>query len=238
MWENHPIRPEGIRLSPKIRAALEQMATALAYAEDLGVHACDFAAEMHGLDLTPNDLRWLIAKGYVKHLQETTRRDANRRSFRSGGRTTFAARSCFLLTEAGLSLLRVADEASYKGHADALDGDAFAPRLTGPREANAIALPLPRWDCDRRELWVGARLVKQFRQRSANQETVLAAFEEEGWPCSIDDPLPPRPKQDPKRRLHDTIRSLNRRQKHRLIRFVGDGTGQRVIWERTGPAIS
>jgi hypothetical protein len=31
--------------------------------------------------------------------------------------------------------------------------------------------------------------------------------------------------------LHDTITTLNRHQKHRLIRFLGDGSGQGVRWE-------
>ena len=59
---------------------------------------------------------------------------------------------------------------------------------------------------------------------------ILAAFEEEGWPPRIDDPLPPKPDQDPKRRLHDTINSLNRNQQHLLIQFFGDGSGQGIRW--------
>ena len=64
-----------------------------------------------------------------------------------------------------------------------------------------------------------------------NQERILAAFEEEGWPVHIDDPLPPHPEQDSKRRLHDTINSLNRNQKKRLIQFLGNGNGQGIRWE-------
>ena len=47
----------------------------------------------------------------------------------------------------------------------------------------------------------------------------------------IDDPLSPKLDQDPKRRLHDTINSLNRNQKRPLVRFLGDGSGQCVRWE-------
>ena len=36
--------------------------------------------------------------------------------------------------------------------------------------------------------------------------------------------------QQPKLRLRDTIKRLNRNQATRLIRFHGDGTGQRVFW--------
>jgi hypothetical protein len=61
---------------------------------------------------------------------------------------------------------------------------------------------------------------------------ILDAFEELGWPRHIDDPLPPHREQDPKRRLHNTIDSLNRGQVNRfLIRFRGNGTGRGVGWE-------
>ena len=60
---------------------------------------------------------------------------------------------------------------------------------------------------------------------------ILAAFEEEGWPSRIDDPLPPQPEQDSKRRLSDTIKCLNRKQASPLIHFRGDGTGEGVVWD-------
>ena len=78
---------------------------------------------------------------------------------------------------------------------------------------------------------MGDIVVKQFKVPALNQERILAAFEEEGWPVHIDDPLPPHPEQDPKRRLHDTINSLNRNQKNPLIRFLGNGNGQGIRWE-------
>ncbi|MCA9075835.1 MAG: hypothetical protein KDA93_12430 [Planctomycetaceae bacterium] len=65
-----------------------------------------------------------------------------------------------------------------------------------------------------------------------NQEVVLCAFEEDGWPERVDDPLPPQPDQDSKRRLADTIKCLNRKQVNKLIHFRGDGTGQGIVWER------
>ena len=60
------------------------------------------------------------------------------------------------------------------------------------------------------------------------------AFEEEGWPAKIDDPLAPQSQQDPKRRLHDTIKCLNRNQKNELLHFRGDGTGEGILWELVG----
>ena len=73
--------------------------------------------------------------------------------------------------------------------------------------------------------------MKQYRVPAPNQEAVLSAFLEEGWPRRIDDPLPPKGDVAPKTRLHDTIKWLNRNQQERLLRFLGDGTGQGVLWE-------
>jgi hypothetical protein len=75
-------------------------------------------------------------------------------------------------------------------------------------------------------------VVKRFKQPAGNQELVLEAFEEEGWPPRIDDPLPPAPNQDGKRRLQSTIWNLNRGREARLIRFAGGGDGQSVCWRR------
>ena len=66
---------------------------------------------------------------------------------------------------------------------------------------------------------------------AVTQEAILAAFQEEGWPPHLDDPLPPVRDGYPKDRLRDAIRHLNANQKKRLIRFRGDGTGQGILWE-------
>ena len=91
----------------------------------------------------------------------------------------------------------------------------------------------PTWDCGRQELRLGSQIVKEYRLHSPNQVTILTAFEEDGWPAKIDDPLLPHADMDAKQRLHDTIKSLNRNQKRPLIRFRGDGTGQGIRWELT-----
>ena len=91
----------------------------------------------------------------------------------------------------------------------------------------------PRWDGLRRELLVDGQVVKRFRVPAPNQIAILAAFEEEGWPPRVFDPLPPQEEQDPKRRLHESIKALNGHHRVRLIRFAGDGTGEGVLWEWT-----
>lgn len=116
----------------------------------------------------------------------------------------------------------------------ALKGDEAADRVNAstaePTSEHRCAAEMPRWDGEARQLWCGQCLVKQFRRPALNQELVLAALEEEGWPKQIDDPLPPKKHIDPKVRLHDTIKALNRRHLHRIIHFGGDGTGRAVLW--------
>ena len=100
-----------------------------------------------------------------------------------------------------------------------------------PRLPGTVEVRRPKWDRDRRQLRLGTHIVKEFKVPATNQEIVLAVFEEEFWPPRIDDPLPRKSDIDPQRRLHDTINSLNRRQRHRLLHFSADGLGQSVRWE-------
>jgi hypothetical protein len=95
------------------------------------------------------------------------------------------------------------------------------------------AVSAPNWDADRRMLRFDGQVVKHFKLHAANQEAVLSAFQEENWPARIDDPLAPIETLDIKRRLNETIKSLNRSQHNRLISFRGDGTGEGIIWEPT-----
>jgi len=101
-----------------------------------------------------------------------------------------------------------------------------AEPAAGPTE---VALA-PAWDSIRRELRLGDIVLKRFRQPAKNLETILAAFQEEGWPPGIDDPLPGGDSVDAHERLHDAVKKLNKQTVH-LIRFLRDGTGQGIIWE-------
>ena len=132
-------------------------------------------------------------------------------------------RSCFVLTPAGVALARGEGAAARKRGTPAQAPPPAEPRAAPPK--------VPRWDAECRELRWGAKLVKRFRVPAPNQELVLAAFEEEGWPPHLDDPLPNNSSTDPKQRLHDTIKRLNRRQVNRLLYFRGDGSGTGVLWE-------
>jgi hypothetical protein len=214
------------------REGLSLLVDAHRYAADLRRNVWDFAVEIDGLrqaGFTNNEFRWLLCKGYVRHAAETSPAGAARRAFRRGRRgngQVFGRRTCFVLTDEGLKFAAAALEQWPAKPAEL--------RVVRPGVAEHVRLPptaKPTWDRERQELRLGNLVIKQFKVPAPNQERILAAFQEEDWPTRIDDPLPPATDQDSKRRLHDTINSLNRNQKQPLIHFLGDGTGQGIRWE-------
>jgi hypothetical protein len=211
-----------IQIVPRFQAALAILLEAYDYARQLLRPAWDFAVEIRCLraaGLTHSDLRWLACQELVEHAEELTRAGSGSRVFSSIGPLTFTKRTCFVLTETGAALAR--------------PGSAAGPSAQQPSPSIEVASPslVPQWDKERQELRLGRLIVKQFKVPAPNQEMVLAAFEEEHWPPRIDDPLPPHADQDPKRRVHDTINTLNRHQKNPLIHFLGDGTGEGIRWQ-------
>lgn len=223
-----------LHLPPRMERGLISLLEALDYARDLQTSIWDFAVELASLrelQLTKSDLRWMLGRGLVEEAIEVTLMGDTERSFRQPMRPMFSKRACFVLTPAGTAMAR-----ELRGETDSRS--ALVMRSNVARAWAAPVAPprlLPKWDRDRQELKVGTTLVKRFRVPAANQEAILAAFEEESWPARIDDPLPPHHEQSPKRRLQETIKSLNRNQKQGLIRFLGDGSGQGVRWEFAEP---
>jgi hypothetical protein len=96
---------------------------------------------------------------------------------------------------------------------------------------------LPCWNPDSHELTLGGQIVKRFRQPAPDQERILAAFQESGWPERIDDPLPPHGDVVPKQCLHFTISNLNRCHDHSLVGFHGNGTGEGIRWARIAETV-
>lgn len=204
------------------------------YAQQLERSVWDFAVEIQTLremGLRFNDLRWLIFQGLAEHARELTRVTDTSRSFGAIGTSLFTKRACFVLTESGVPFAETASRMQlgvpHTRRVATTMGSSYVLRENSPPNSETI----PCWDCDLREIRYAGKLVKQYKLPSPNQEAILMTFEEERWPRRIDDPLPPHPHCDPKQRLHDTIRSLNRNQKTRLLRFKGDGTGEGVLWE-------
>ena len=222
--------------------AIQVLLAGRRYARELSVDSWQFAIEIGTtLDagLTRNDLRWLLAKGLLQHGQENATPAGKLREFCKSN-ACFSTRSCFVLTEAGLDWVqRLSDAAALEygaappPEAEALDSISSSPTSDGKRNGAASTRQRlkPRWDSHLREVRVGDLLVKSFKVPSANQETILLAFEELGWPKSMDDPLNPRAGVDPKRRLRDATGSLNRNQRNPLLKFHGNGTGKTILWD-------
>jgi hypothetical protein len=231
-------KPGSWLMPGRMQAGLQLLFDACENARALSLDRWEFSvelSELQGLGLTINDCRWLVAQGWVKHARETTAPESVKRTFSPCPNLKFTPETCFVLTESGYSVARgasahAADISRPVIPAEALDSARSAALGTVNGAVHAL---VPKWDRDRQELRVGRQIVKQFKVPAANQETILAAFEEEQWPPRIDDPLTLKANLDPKRRLHDTINSLNRNQKRSMIRFFGDGSGQGIRWEFT-----
>jgi hypothetical protein len=89
----------------------------------------------------------------------------------------------------------------------------------------------PRWDRNRRELWLGQNLLKVYkRQPAPNQLAILNGFEELGWPPTIDDPIPPL-KQQTKTQRHQRLKDAVRPLQFPGLKFRLDGSAKRVRWE-------
>ena len=212
---------ENQRVPTHVRAGLLLLLQAHDYALDVERDPWDFAVELTDLrraGLSKADCRWLVCKSWVEVGRELAPADGKRRFRREAG-LTLSVRACMILSIQGVKISRELRRQSPSG------GEINS------RSARSSRLTTPHWDCDRRELRVSGKLVKQFKAPSPNQELVLVALQEENWAPRIDDPLPPSKSLDTKQRLHDTIKNLNRHQKHRLIRFMGDGTGLGIRWE-------
>jgi hypothetical protein len=226
---------EGATIGPSLHAALAELTKARRYADAAATDLWQYAIEIGdlcALGLTKSDLRWLVQCGSLAHASEVTAGDDAMRHFVPGRNLAFSAHTCFILR----------DNASESDRLQCVDflGDELR---SGPPAATKLRLAswvqaAPHWDRTCRTLTVDGLVVKEFREPAPNQETVLAAFEEEDWVVRIDDPLPPRPGQDPKYRLHHTIQRLNRHQQHPLVRFHGDGTGEGVYWKVAEISIS
>lgn len=234
-------RPMFAHVPSRVKLAVTELLEAVEYAEQTSGDYWEFATEVgrltEGCRLTLNDLRWLVRMGFVDHQREITADDGASRAFQRRGQLTFCEQSCFVLTDSGV-LFALQSCGAARSTAEVSEARTGLGVQAKHRSVHSFADPIgtarashPNWDAQRRVLSLAGAIVKRFKWVAENQETVLAAFEEETWPPRIDDPLSPHIDQDPKRRLSDTIKCLNRNQHQRLIRFRGDGTGEGVVWE-------
>lgn len=74
-------------------------------------------------------------------------------------------------------------------------------------------------------------VIKRFDKPAENQRVILRAFQRNGWPDWIADPIKPDHDKDDRQRLADAVYHLNRHQENQLVRFRRDGRGMGVIWD-------
>jgi hypothetical protein len=216
--------PESVRAFPALNVDHHQALTCLEEARtaacDLGVSVWDFACQLPNLramGVSETILRWLVACGLAEHRQETTSWCQKHRTFTTVSNLCFTESSCFVISAAAIAL-------NLGSHSKK------QPRLGLPTKGGNGQLP--HYDRARRTLFYCGHIIKQFRVPAANQELILSAFEEEGWPPHVDDPLPPAPEIEPKKRIHDAIYRLNTNQQTHLLLFLGDGQGNGVNWRQ------
>jgi hypothetical protein len=92
------------RIDDNLRAGVSLLLQAYRYAQDAGAAQWDFAVEnatLYETGLTISDLRWLVAKGFAEHGQETSFYGDPHRSFRPSRGFNFVPTTCFVLTPEG-----------------------------------------------------------------------------------------------------------------------------------------
>lgn len=212
-------------LSENVVSGFNRLVSASRYALSIGVDARQLAVswgELSALGLSTTDLRWMVLGKLVEHHVEVEQGSDSTRWFVPGGWVQFDESSCFVLTEEGLHFA-----------IDTLDAHTAAQNSPIVRLDTEV-----RWDSTLRELKVDGELVKRFTRPAPNQEIVLAAFEEEGWPMCIDDPLPPARACHPSERLRNTVKSLNRNQIDDRLSFLATRNGTGIRWEKPGNRVA
>ncbi len=229
-------------LSVPMKTALVLLLQAYDRATKLGHEKWDFALEIQALKevgVNHNDLRTLICQGIAEHLIEQTRTGSEHRTYRLPRGLRIGRRSCFALATEALAIVRKVAHQTEMNGCHRVSENRFVDAAPMPTPKGPIGLTSvndaepakPTFDPVMRTLSLGSSLVKAFRVPAQNQIIILSAFQEDNWPPILDDPLPPQPEQEPKKRLRDTIRCLNRNQKRCLIKFFGDGQGLGVGWK-------
>ncbi|HVC98431.1 MAG TPA: hypothetical protein VND64_32490 [Pirellulales bacterium] len=91
----------------------------------------------------------------------------------------------------------------------------------------------PFYHLEKRNLWYEGDVLKDFNgRRRGPQETVLLAFQELGWPETMDDPLPGKRGRDRAHYLRKVVARLNAGQHGWWrIKFETDKRGQAIRWK-------
>lgn len=205
---------------------LSKLIEAAKYASNCSRSVWDFSVEVNVFTqqgVSRSLLRWLVCNHYIEHRYEAENQEGERRQFSEAPDLAITENSCFAIAESGHEAFGLIKQRCKIGQQS-------TSSQTDPSNESALESALPDWCPNNRILKIDGKIVKHFKWPAPNQEKLICAFAEQGWPSHLEDPLPPNGV-CPKQRLHDTIKCLNRNQVNKLIKFRGDGTGQGVRWE-------
>ncbi|MEQ8791702.1 MAG: hypothetical protein RIC55_35895 [Pirellulaceae bacterium] len=106
----------------------------------------------------------------------------------------------------------------------------FISRLAAAKEMESV---VPVWDRQSRTLCYRGEVIRTYKtDNAASQFPILEAFQLEGWPEHILNPLGIGRKDAPgKDRLREALKALNSGISKGIISFHGDGTGDGVRWQ-------
>lgn len=214
--------PTGWAVGPR-RAAVELLLEAEGFARDTACDIWDFAVEFPTLrtaGLTETDLRWLLKKEFLLHRLETTPVCESTRCFLGNGGLKFAPESCFVLTGAGETMLRLLlrpEAVSYlsggghdhhepgrngtavhvNGHGISSPSPLSAERQTAERAALAARNgtgfhPLQSWsDAAADDTGTSGSTLRTYHGSSPAEETTVQAFSLTGTRGSLERIPPP-----------------------------------------------
>ncbi len=103
-------------------------------------------------------------------------------------------------------------------------------RAARNRDRFSTGHALPHWNAEANDLDCFGRIVK-LRFDAANLRAVLDAFEAQGWPQRIANPLHADNGVPGKRKLQQAAKSLNHRLRGTGLRLRMDGVAMGVCWE-------
>jgi hypothetical protein len=210
----------------EMRAGLELLLKAYDFAGDAGCESSEFAVEIERLQqagLLVEHLRWLIAKGYARHVVEVSEDGNDKRAFLPA-KSKFHKHSCFFLVDRGAEFARGLCRKRRKPAAIAKQS-----RQKRAAPARTASSGKPHWNVVKRILEFGGEILGSFSRPAPNQQGALDEFEALGWKNAIDCRSFLKGK-NIKNQIHNTINALNKKLRLKRICFATDGTGYGIKW--------
>jgi hypothetical protein len=169
----------------------------------------------------PETLLWLVQRGFAEYRDPQAEGTSAGRPHGETG-SPIPPVACLALTVQGLIAARTRSASSSPDETQ-----------TGRRgEPDPPDRAIPVWDGRTSELCYRGELVLRLRHPGSRQWALLTAFQAQGWPQRLPDPLPPdSPGGDPRQSLCDAIKNLNRNRKNHLLRFFRADGGRAIGWQ-------